>query len=225
MDKALGFRSSFNFVPEGEYRLPDSLRLFLDQEGFEVGVHDLHHDGSLYRSARIFRAQSKKINDYLKSWGSVGFRSGFMFHNLEWIKGLDVLYDASTFDTDPFEPQPDGVGTIFPFWVQRSGGGGYVELPYTLPQDSTLFLVLKERTIDVWLKKLQWIVSHGGMALLNVHPDYINFKGNHIASEFSAELYESFLKHVMNQYGDTCWFALPRDVATYVARFKPIFPA
>jgi hypothetical protein len=225
MDKALGFRSSFNFVPEGEYRFPDSLRLFLDQEGFEVGVHDLHHDGSLYRSARIFRAQSKKINDHLKSWGAVGFRSGFMFHNLEWIKGLNVLYDASTFDTDPFEPQPDGVGTIFPFWVQGSGGGGYVELPYTLPQDSTLFLVLKEKTINVWLKKLEWIVSQGGMALLNVHPDYINFKGKDIPSEFSAELYESFLKHVMNRYRESCWFALPRDVAKYVARFKPIFPA
>src|SRR5215831_10300076 len=68
MDQALGFRSSFNFVPEGEYRVPDDLRAFLTQEKFEVGVHDLHHNGSLYRSHGIFRAQAKKINQYLRSW-------------------------------------------------------------------------------------------------------------------------------------------------------------
>src|SRR5262245_53893719 len=109
MDKALGFRSSFNFVPEGEYTVPESLRSYLEQEGFEVGVHDLHHDGTLYRSSRTFKGQAQKINQYLQSWGAVGFRSGFMFHNLEWIQRLNVLYDGSTFDTDPFEPQPDGV--------------------------------------------------------------------------------------------------------------------
>jgi len=27
------------------------------------------------------------------------------------------LYDSSTFDTDPFEPQPDGRHTMFPFRV------------------------------------------------------------------------------------------------------------
>jgi hypothetical protein len=221
MDKAMGFRSSFNFVPEGEYRLPDSLRTFLTQEGFEIGVHDLHHDGSLYRSERSFRGQAQKINRHLKSWGAVGFRAGFMFHNLEWIHDLDISYDASTFDTDPFEPQPDGVGTIYPFWVQRNGSKGYVELPYTLPQDSTLFLLFKEKTIDVWTKKLDWVAEHGGMVLVNVHPDYIDFSGSGSASEFSAALYESLLKYVATRYRDTCWFALPRDVAQYVAQFKP----
>src|SRR6185295_6086223 len=104
-----------------------------------------------------FFEQSTAINRYLQKWKAVGFRGGFMFHNLDWIHALDVSYDASTFDTDPFEPQPDGVGTIFPFWVQRNGSRGYVELPYTLPQDSTLFLLLQEKTIDVWTKKLDWV--------------------------------------------------------------------
>ena len=45
-----GFRSSFNFVPENEYRVPDALRQKLDQAGFEVGVHGLKHDGKLYAS-------------------------------------------------------------------------------------------------------------------------------------------------------------------------------
>ena len=50
----LGFRSSFNFVPEGDYHTPPKLRSFLAQNGFEVGVHDLHHDGSLYQSEVAF---------------------------------------------------------------------------------------------------------------------------------------------------------------------------
>lgn len=222
VDKAFGFRSSFNFVPEGEYRLPDSVRTFLNQEGFEVGVHDFHHDGSLYGSSENFHAQAKRINEYLKAWGAVGFRGGFMFHNLEWLKTLKVSYDASTFDTDPFEPQPDGVGTIFPFWVQSTGDNGYIELPYTLPQDSTMFLLLQEKTIDVWIKKLEWVAEHGGMVLVNVHPDYINFQGKERSGEFPVGLYESLLKHVATRYGDSCWHALPRDVAAYAARFKPV---
>ncbi len=221
LDNALGIRAAFNFVPEGEYRVSDTLRAYLEHEGFEVGVHDLYHDGSLYRSSKHFQEQARQINQYLLAWGGAGFRSGFMFHNLEWLHELNVLYDASTFDTDPFEPQPDGVGTIFPFWVQRSGSKGYVELPYTLPQDSTLFVLLKETTIDLWTKKLDWVASHGGMALTVVHPDYISFDGKPNAWEYQADLYKRFLKYVVTRYGDTCWYALPREVATFVAQIKP----
>jgi hypothetical protein len=42
-----------------------------------------------------------------------------MLRNLDWLHDLDVQYDASTFDTDPFEPQPDGRHTMFPFWMPR----------------------------------------------------------------------------------------------------------
>lgn len=221
LDKTLGVRASFNFVPEAEYRVPDLLRVDLERDGFEVGVHDLYHNGSLYRSFRQFDKQARKINQRLQAWRASGFRSGFMFHNLEWLQNLDVLYDASTFDTDPFEPQPDGVGTIFPFWVQRNGLKGYVELPYTLPQDSTLFVLFKETTIDLWTKKLDWVASHGGMALVIVHPDYISFNGKPSSSEYPADLYECLLKHVITRYGDTCWYALPREVAAFAAQIKP----
>ena len=58
-----------------------------------------------------------------------------------------------------------------------SAGTGYVELPYTLPQDSTLFLLLRERSIDLWKTKVDWIAAHGGMILLDTHPDYMTMRG------------------------------------------------
>ncbi len=216
LEKDMGFRSSFNFVPEGEYDTPSSLRSFLAEHGFEVGVHDLHHDGTLYRSRAEFSAGARRINKHLERWQAVGFRSAFMFHNLEWLKELNVLYDASTFDTDPFEPQPDGANTIFPFWVSRPDGSGYVELPYTLPQDSTLFLVLGEKTNDIWKRKLDWVARHGGLALVNVHPDYIAFGEQAGRAEFPMILYQEFLAHVSAQFGESAWCALPRDIAQFV---------
>jgi hypothetical protein len=171
LDKKWRFRSSFNFVPEGGYAIPQELQDSITLRGYEVGVHDLRHDGKLYRGRAEFDQNAIRINRYLQEWGASGFRSGFMLHNLDWLHDLGVDYDASTFDTDPFEPQPDGCGTIFPCWVSSSCGGGYVELPYTLPQDFTLFLLLNETSVDIWVQKLDWIAEHGGMALVNVHPD------------------------------------------------------
>jgi hypothetical protein len=215
LEMNLGFRSSYNFVPEGEYDLSASLRSFLVEHGFEVGVHDLHHDGTLYRSRTAFSAGAHRINEYLDRWQAVGFRSAFMLHNLEWLKELDVLYDASTFDTDPFEPQPDSANTIFPFWVGRPDGSGYVELPYTLAQDSTLYLVLGETTTDIWKRKLEWVAQNGGMALVNVHPDYMAFGERAGRGQYPATLYEEFLSHVSARYGDDAWFALTREVASF----------
>ena len=223
LDVDLTFRSAFNFVPEGEYRVPDSLRTFLTEKGFEVGVHDLCHDGSLYASRKNFQCGAQKINQYIEQWGAVGFRSGFMRHNLKWLDELNVLYDGSTFDTDPFEPQPDGVGTIFPFWVSANGHNGYVEIPYTLPQDSTLFIALKETSIDIWKRKLDWVAEKGGMALVNVHPDYIAFDDPVSCGEYSYRRYRELLEYVKTCYLDDCWFALPKDVANYY--YQTMVPA
>jgi hypothetical protein len=53
MEMRLGFRSSFNFVPE-RYEVSAKLRQELTQSGFEVGVHGLYHDGKYYESREIF---------------------------------------------------------------------------------------------------------------------------------------------------------------------------
>lgn len=223
LEASLGFRSSFNFIPEGSYRVPHTLRQQLIARGFEVGVHDLRHDGSLYRNREEFRRNAERINRYLREWNAVGFRSGFMYHNLEWLQDLEVQYDASTFDTDPFEPQPDGANTIFPFWTSRENepnGAGYVELPYTLSQDSTLFIILQQPNIEIWTRKLAWIVQHGGMALVNVHPDYLHIRPSSKSAATILDFYREFLQHIRNTHKDSYWHVLPKDVASFVRNHR-----
>ena len=233
LEMSRGFRSVFNFIPEGDYRVTREFRQYLLQNGFEVGVHDLKHDGKLYWSREGFARQADRINEYLREWNAVGFRSGFMHHNLEWLHDLEVLYDSSTFDTDPFEPQPDGVHTIFPFWVpappfhprarlarsaprSHSGPVGYIELPYTLAQDFTLFLLLQEKNIDIWKRKLDWIAEHGGMAMIDIHPDYVDISGRgQPGLSYPVRLYSEFLDYVQQSYAGQFWLALPREIAAY----------
>ncbi len=248
LEMELGFRSSFGFIPEGNYRVSAELRDDLTKNAFEIVVHDLYHDGSLYSSRGKFLKQALRINHHLKAWNANGFRAGFMFHNLDWLHNLEIDYDSSTFDTDPFEPQPDSVNTIFPFWVSQppvrtsdskapnfesndeavsreafpsaqSQCSGYVELPYTLPQDSTLFLVLRETTADIWFRKLDWIAERGGMALVNVHPDYLCFEGEKPSPRtFPVSLYVDLLRQLQSRYAGAYWHALPRQVAQHLRR-------
>jgi peptidoglycan/xylan/chitin deacetylase (PgdA/CDA1 family) len=219
LEKEMGFRSSFNFVPE-RYHVSQELRDNLIRDGFEVGVHGLNHDGKLYSSREVFQERALRINEYLKEWEASGFRSPAMHHNLEWIHDLNIEYDASSFDTDPFEPYSDGVGTIFPFWVHgNSSRKGYVELPYTLPQDFTLFILMKEKNIDIWKHKLDWIAQKGGMALLNVHPDYMNFEGKEPRiEEYAAVYYQHFLEYIKSEYEGQYWHILPCELASFFVK-------
>lgn len=217
-----GFRASFNFVPKGEYQVDRRMLDLVNNAGFEVGVHGLEHDGKLYRSNGKFAAKALQIRDALQKWGACGFRSPLMQHRLSWIHKIGAEYDASTFDVDPFEPQPDGMSTIFPFWVPGEYNSGFVELPYSLVQDFTLFKVLGETSIDIWKKKLDWVAEHGGMALINTHPDYMNFDGNPAPDEYSARFYDEFLRYAREKYGDSCWHALPREVCRYYCEKVPM---
>jgi hypothetical protein len=123
----------------------------------------------------------------------------------------------STFDTDPFEPQPEGSHTIFPFHVKPPAdvtGPGYVELSYTLPQDSTLFLLLREKTPEIWKRKLDWIASHGGLALVNIHPDYVDFSGKCGGSScYSSALLQEFMEYILSEYQGAYWNPLAKDLA------------
>jgi peptidoglycan/xylan/chitin deacetylase (PgdA/CDA1 family) len=200
MEEAMGFRSSFNFVPE-RYRLDLGLMADLKRRGFEIGVHGLRHDSKLFSSYPVFAKQVIEINRYVREFQAEGFRAPYTHRNPHWMQLLDVQYDLSFFDTDPFEPMPGGAMSIWPFRIGR-----FLELPYTLPQDSTLFNVLGKTSHQIWTDKISFIKKYHGMALMLVHPDY---SGKGIA----RQAYESFLEDT--KAGGGYWHALPGQVAAW----------
>ena len=216
LELSLGFKSTFFFVPE-DYKQPDRYHELLRRNGFEIGVHGLQHDGKLHQSKKIFLAKAARINKYIQRWGAVGFRAPSMHHNLAWHHHLNILYDASTYDTDPFEPQGGGVGTIFPFTVtDPATGNSYVELPYSLPQDHLLYVLMQEKAADIWKRKLDWIVSSGGMAHVITHPDYMTFNGDPGGPDtYPARLYADFLNYIRETYGGQYWLATASEVASF----------
>jgi peptidoglycan/xylan/chitin deacetylase (PgdA/CDA1 family) len=217
MERKLGFRSGVFFVAE-RYPIPDDLREYITSHDCEVGIHGLKHDGWLYHSDAEFQTRIVRIRQYLTKWNAVGFRSPAMHHRLDWLGTLGAEYDCSTFDIDPFEPQPDGMKTIFPFWVSGTGDhSGYVELPYTIPQDFTVFILLKQKGIDLWIRKLDWIAEHGGMALLITHPDYMDFEDGKSSDRpvYPIRYYTNFLEYIQKKYAGQYWHVLPRNVASF----------
>ena len=200
LDESLGFRSSFNFVLE-RYPVDDGLITDLRRRGFEIGVHGLKHDGKLFNSHSEFARRAKLVNYYIKEFGAAGFRAPFTMRNPEWMQALEIQYDLSFFDTDPYEPIPGGTMSIWPFTVGR-----FVELPYTLAQDHTLTVVLGETTPRLWFEKLDFIERYHGMALVNAHPDYLS-------ERVAWKVYADFLQAIRRRGG--FWHALPIDIACW----------
>ena len=220
LEEQLGFRSQFNFVPERYGKIEINLIDELKHRGFGIGVHGLKHDGKLFSSKDVFDKDAPKINCYLRDWGTKGFTAPSMIRNHSWMHQLNMDYCVSTFDTDPFEPQSESAGTNFPYWVKgKLPGQKFLELPYTLVQDFTLFVILREKTIGIWKQKLDWIASNGGMALLNSHSDYMNFNSEKSGNEeYPVQYYSDFLEYVGTAYEDKFCNLLPQHVWSFWIR-------
>lgn len=201
LEERLGYRSSWNFVPE-RYRTPDELVWSLDHDGHEIGVHGLRHDGRDLASRRLLQRRMPGIRAAAERWGAVGFRAPATQRRWEWMSLLGFEYDSSYPDTDPYEPQPGGCCTWLPFF-----NGDLVELPITVPQDHTLFEILGKEDESLWVEKVEFLRERGGMALVLTHPDYLPEGG----AAFRA--YERLLA----RYADdsSAWKARPRDVAAW----------
>ena len=200
LEESLGLRSSFNFVI-GDYAIDDKVVEDLKSRGFEVGIHGLRHDNKLFSSLPVFKEQVKIINEYLKMYEAVGFRSPSTYRQPEWMQSLEVEYDLSFFDTDPWEPIPGGTMCIWPFIIGR-----FIELPYTLVQDNTLVNLLKEKTPKIWLEKVEFLRQYHGMVLINTHPDYLR-------DQTVWNVYADFLKEMLEF--ENYWLALPNQVARW----------
>jgi hypothetical protein len=155
----------------------------------------------LFTSRTIFEQRVPAINAALRAFDAVGFRAPMVHRNLQWLQSLDVAYDASYFDVDPYQAMPGGIGSVWPFLA-----GNFVELPYTLPQDHTLFIALRERDGRIWEEKLDYVAQLGGMALFITHPDYLT-------TDARVDAYRQLLLKARETTG--MWHALPRQVAEW----------
>ena len=202
-ERLAGYRSSWNFVPE-RYAVDPSVLQRLREEGCEIGVHGLRHDGRDLGPRKIFEQRLPSIRSYAEQWGAVGFRSPATHRVWEWMPELGFDYDSSYPDTDPYEPQPGGCCSYLPFFNQEQ-----VELPITLPQDHTLFAILGLTDGDVWIDKARHLRDRGGMALVLTHPDYA----------MNPSLLRAW-KRLLDEFrdDDTVWRALPREVACWWRR-------
>src|SRR5579875_985585 len=200
VEERYGFRSAWN-LPLAQYPLDWERIARLRQRGFEFGAHGLSHDGRLFRSYEDFRTLSARLHQSARAHDLRGFRSPSTLRRAEWIKLMDFDYDCSFADTDPYEPQPGGTCSLFPFFL-----GSLVELPYTLPQDHTLIHLLHRDPLPIWIAKARWIAQRGGMILSLIHPDYCG------AAPY-LKIYEELLKQLADL--EHAWRALPSEVARW----------
>lgn len=198
LERTYGFRSSWNIVPY-KYTLHGEILELIRASGCEIGIHGYNHDGTLYLSEERFQKRARYINQALEEYGAVGFRSPQVHRDLRWLQALNVSYDASCFDYDPYQPFPGGTGCIWPFMA-----GKFVELPYTLPQDHVLFYILRKKDISIWKEKCKWLVENCGMILSLTHPDYLKER-DYIHS------YEELLAHLKEI--PKAWHCLPHEMA------------
>jgi hypothetical protein len=195
-----GFRSCFNFVAE-RYPLDYALMGELRQRGCEIGVHGIKHDGKKFSSRATFEARLAALRHYQQEWQADGFRSPATHRKWEWMPELPFTYDSSYPDTDPYEPIPGGCGSPWPFHIGR-----LVELPITMPQDHTLWEILRLRAGDIWREKAMRLRDCQGLINIIVHPDYLS-------TARRWEEYETFLTWL--RADARIWSALPREVAAW----------
>jgi peptidoglycan/xylan/chitin deacetylase (PgdA/CDA1 family) len=200
LEEKYGIKSSWNLVPY-KYKIDEGIIKLIQENGDEIGIHGYNHDGKLYYSEKTFNERAVYINEALKKYNAIGFRSPQVHRNLEWLQRLNIKYDASCFDYDPFQPFPGGTGCIWPFFA-----GKFLELPYTIPQDHTLFYVLRKKNIEIWQKKVDWLLENNGMILSITHPDYLIPKSN-------FEMYEELLKYLKTI--KNAWFCLPSEITKW----------
>ncbi len=201
LEEERGLRSSFNIGCW--YPIDWGIVRELKNRGFEIGFHGVSHDRSMFSSRASFEAQKPTLAATMDQFEAEGFRSPATHRVQEWLGELPINYDCSVPLSDPYEPQPGGCCSIWPFFI-----GPVVELPYTLPQDHTLFTLLGQRSADLWLQQLETIERSYGLVQCLSHPD-----PGYLGDTRKRALYTQFLEAAADRAG--LWKALPRDVAAW----------
>jgi len=201
LDESYGIRAAFQVVPEERGTTPRELIDQFRARGFEVNVHDLNHDGSLFRDKPRFQERAAQINSYIRELGSRGFRSGAMYREQQWFDAFEFSYDMSVPNAAHLEPQRGGCCTVMPYFV-----GKILELPLTTVQDYSLFHILGEYSIAIWKAQIDLIRSMNGFISFIAHPDYL-------VEKRARAVYTQLLAHLKDlRDNENVWLALPGEV-------------
>jgi hypothetical protein len=201
LDDSRGIKASFQVIPGGRYEVRADYLEEIRRRGFEVNVHDLKHDGSLFQDRTEFLQQAAKINESLRNFQAQGFRSGAMYRNQEWLESLDMSYDMSVPNVAHLEPQRGGCCTVMPYRIGKT-----LELPLTMTQDYSLFHMLGDYSINLWKSECDQVLRRNGLISFIVHPDYV-------IEQRARKVYLNLLDYLSHLIADEgLWTALPRDV-------------
>jgi len=205
LEEERGLRSSFNVVASW-YPVDEGVLRELRGRGFEIGLHGLRHDHSLFTTHEAFQSQLPAIDEAARAFEAQGFRSPSTHRVHQWLGELPLSYDCSVPHSDPLEPMPGGCCTLWPYFIDD-----VVEVPYTLPQDHTLFTVLQRTSAADWLGQLDAIEQRHGLIHCLSHPDpgYLGDRGNR---SFYAELLDALAERPQ------LWKPLPRDLVDWWRR-------
>ena len=201
LDEAHGFKAAFQVIPEKRYDVSDEYVANIRSRGFEFNIHDLNHDGRLYRRREEFLRRAKKINQYAHRYDARGFRAGSMYRIQDWYDAYEFSYDMSVPNVAHLEPKRGGCCTVFPYFV-----GKILELPLTTCQDYSAFYILRDYSLELWKKQTQMICERHGLVSLLAHPDYL-------IERRPRNAYERLLEYMRRLIGEeSLWEALPGDV-------------
>ena len=184
--------STFNIVPQSfEYDLSADVVKSLVDDGFDIGMHGLHHDGKyafLTEQEQRDRVEAAAAKARELGVPSLGYRAPLLHRTKKMIQYLTEAgyqWDSSFPDTDDSTVgyATTGSRTIFPFYPLYRDGAQWqrsqmLEIPVSMPQDWTLLYYYKlseESMLRVWKKKMEYIKSKGGLAVFILHPDPEDF--------------------------------------------------
>lgn len=202
IDQGARIPASYQIIPQGSYKVSSAFVEMLKRRGFEINVHDLSHDGELFRSRESVLRGAALINRYLRDFGAEGFRSARMHRNTDYFNAFEMSYDMSIPNVAHLDPQRGGCCTVFPFFV-----GDKLELPLTTIQDYALFHLLGDYSTDLWEAQIREIHARHGLTSILVHPDYLCGNRN------ALNAYKNLLGHIDDlRRSEGMWVALPREV-------------
>jgi hypothetical protein len=169
VDDSFGVKASFQIIPEERYKTAPEVLEEIRRRGFEICVHDLNHDGHLYKNHEQFLKRAIKINAYGKEFKADGFRAAVLYRKQLWYDALNFSYDMSVPNVAHLDPQRGGCCTVMPFFFEN----GILEIPVTTVQDYSLYNILHDYSISLWKQQANIIMGKHGCMNFIVHPDYV----------------------------------------------------